>query len=107
MHFSLINDIFKIELYENKILIDSFAKKKSHFVANYQYKIDAVIDWFEIKINSICIYVLITWKRLNLKEIEWNRMRRWPSELVAATSPQTVANIPRRSTKHFKGESSC
>ena len=34
-------------------------------------------------------------------------MRRWPSELVAATSPQTVANIPQRSTKHFKGESSC
>ena len=31
-------------------------------------------------------------------------MRRWPSELVAATSPQTVANIPQRSTKHFKGE---
>ena len=33
-------------------------EKKMHFVANHKYKINAVIDWFENKINSICIYVL-------------------------------------------------
>ena len=44
-------------------------QKKLHFVANHQYKIDAVIDWFENKINSICIYV----PPINLQEIEFER----------------------------------